>query len=109
MSRASKLTLAATGLGTAGIVYFVHWAQENDRAVWTRSMVSCGGMLIIDSVIQAMHKGVERDMEKQRIRQERQAEFEMQKRLEQEYLKLQTVHSTTDGMDTAGQSTGAGS
>lgn len=32
MSRASKLTLAATGLGTAGIVYFVHWAQENDRA-----------------------------------------------------------------------------
>ncbi|KAJ5464558.1 uncharacterized protein N7458_000244 [Penicillium daleae] len=89
MSRASKLTLAATGLGTAGIVYFVHWAQENDRA--------------------AMHRGVERDMEKQRIRQERQAEFEMQKRLEQEYLKLQTVHSTTDGTDTAGQSTGAGS
>ena len=39
MSRASKLTLAATGLGTAGIIYFVHWAQENDRAVrigsWT--------------------------------------------------------------------------
>ena len=33
MSRASKLTLAATGLGTAGIVYFVHWAQEADRAV----------------------------------------------------------------------------
>jgi len=43
-----------------------------------------------------MHKGVERDMEKQRIRKERQADFEMQKRLEQEYLKLQTVHSTTD-------------
>ncbi|KAJ5979916.1 hypothetical protein N7481_007214 [Penicillium waksmanii] len=76
MSRASKLTLAATGLGTAGIVYFVHWAQENDRA--------------------AMHRGVERDMEKQRIRQERQAEFELQKALEKEYLKLQTVHSTTD-------------
>ena len=37
MSRASKLTLAATGLGTAGIVYFVHWAQEADRAVWTRA------------------------------------------------------------------------
>ncbi|CAI7649139.1 hypothetical protein N7533_003454 [Penicillium manginii] len=76
MSRASKLTLAATGLGTAGIVYFVHWAQENDRA--------------------AMHRGVERDMEKQRVRQERQAEFELQKALEKEYLKLQTVHSTTD-------------
>lgn len=37
MSRASKLTLAATGLGTAGIVYFVHWAQEADRAVRTRA------------------------------------------------------------------------
>lgn len=38
-----------------------------------------------------MHKGVERDMEKQRIRQERQAEFEIQRRLEEEYRKLQTV------------------
>lgn len=33
MSRASKLTLAATGLGTAGIVYFVHWSQEQEKAV----------------------------------------------------------------------------
>lgn len=33
MSRASKLTLAATSIGTAGIVYFVHWSQEADRAV----------------------------------------------------------------------------
>src|ERR1700712_2870882 len=32
MSRASKFTLAATGLGTLGIVCFVHWAQEADRA-----------------------------------------------------------------------------
>ncbi|KAL4897452.1 hypothetical protein BDV59DRAFT_167754 [Aspergillus ambiguus] len=77
MSRASKLTLAATGLGTAGIVYFVHWSQEQEKA--------------------SMHKGVERDMEKQRIRQERQAEFEMQKRLEEEYLKLQHVSPSGDG------------
>ncbi|KAJ5895575.1 hypothetical protein N7495_007266 [Penicillium taxi] len=76
MSRASKITMAATGLGAIGVVCFVHWAQENDRA--------------------AMHRGVERDMEKQRIRHERQAEFEMQKALEREYLKLQTVTSTTD-------------
>lgn len=33
MSRASKLTLAATSIGTAGIVYFVHWSQEADKAV----------------------------------------------------------------------------
>lgn len=109
MSRASKLTLAATGLGTAGIVYFVHWAQENDRAVRTGSLLSVDDILMIYSVTQAMHKGVERDMEKQRIRQERQAEFELQKRLEQEYLKLQTVHSTTDGTETAGQTTSTGS
>lgn len=47
-----------------------------------------------------MHRGVERDMEKQRIRQERQADFELQKALEKEYLKIQTVHSTTDDSKT---------
>ncbi|PWY77102.1 cytochrome c oxidase assembly protein [Aspergillus heteromorphus CBS 117.55] len=76
MSRASKLTLAATGLGTAGIIYFVHWAQEQEKV--------------------SMHKAVEQDMEKQRIRRERQAEFEMQRALEQEYLKLQKVSPSAD-------------
>lgn len=33
MSRASKVTLAATTMAAAGIIYFVHWAQEEDRAV----------------------------------------------------------------------------
>ena len=33
MSSASKFTLAATALGTAGIVYFVHWSQDRERAV----------------------------------------------------------------------------
>lgn len=60
-----------------------------------------------------MHRGVERDMantaEKQRIRLERQAEFEMQKALEQEYLKLQTVHSTTDDPNTTGKPSSPGS
>ncbi|KAJ5730966.1 uncharacterized protein N7483_005474 [Penicillium malachiteum] len=88
MSSASKLTLAATGLGTAGIVWFVHWAQEADRA--------------------AMHRGVERDMEKQRIRQERQAEFELQKRLQEEYLKLQTVSSTTGDKSPSAQPSNTG-
>ena len=104
MSRASKFTLAATGLATAGIVYFVHWAQEADRAVSTdlphyKNYRDTNGW---DSR-QAMHKGVERDMEKQRIRRERQAEFEMQKTLEQEYLKLQTVSSSTGDQSPAGQ------
>ena len=33
MSTGSKFTLAATAAGTAGIVYFVHWSQERERAV----------------------------------------------------------------------------
>lgn len=56
-----------------------------------------------------MHRGVERDMEKQRIRQERQADFEMQKRLEEEYLKVQTVHSTTGDSSEAGKNKSSGS
>ena len=33
MSTASKLTLLGTTLGTAGIVAFVHWAQEAEKTV----------------------------------------------------------------------------
>jgi hypothetical protein len=33
MSRASKVTLALTSLGTAGMVYFVHWSQQQEKAV----------------------------------------------------------------------------
>jgi protein PET117 len=49
-----------------------------------------------------MHKGVERDMEKQRIRLERQAEFEMQKALEEEYRKLQKVSPSSDTQGSSG-------
>jgi protein PET117 len=104
MSRASKFTLAATGLGTMGIVWFVHWAQEADRAVCCDFDYPFP-VFTYAVLLQAMHKGVERDMEKQRVRLERQAEFEMQKALEQEYLKLQTVHSTTDDSSTSSQNT----
>jgi protein PET117 len=38
-----------------------------------------------------MHMGVVRDYEQQRIKRERQADFEMQRELEQEYRKYQTV------------------
>ncbi|KAL2222312.1 hypothetical protein M432DRAFT_636933 [Thermoascus aurantiacus ATCC 26904] len=77
MSRASKITLAVTSLATAGIVYFVHWAQERDRA--------------------ALHAGVERDEERQRIKRQRQAEFEMQRKLEEEYRKIQKVSDSGIG------------
>ncbi|EER25765.1 hypothetical protein D8B26_004125 [Coccidioides posadasii str. Silveira] len=71
MSRASKITFACTSLATAGIVYFVHWSQEADKA--------------------AMHAGVLRDLENQKVKRERQLDFEMQRRLEEEYRKIQTV------------------
>lgn len=38
-----------------------------------------------------MHAGVIRDIEQQRIKKERQADFEMQMALEEEYRKVQTV------------------
>lgn len=40
---------------------------------------------------QNMHKGVIRDMEQQRIKKERQADFDMQKKMEEEYKKVQKV------------------
>jgi len=38
-----------------------------------------------------MHAGVVRDMEQQRIKKERQLDFDMQRALEEEYRKLQHV------------------
>lgn len=39
-----------------------------------------------------MHAGVVRDMELQRVKKERLDDFEMQKALEEEYKKVQSVH-----------------
>lgn len=38
-----------------------------------------------------MHAGVLRDMEQQKVKRERQADFEMQRALEEEYRKVQHV------------------
>ncbi|MCJ1425881.1 hypothetical protein MMC29_003782 [Sticta canariensis] len=73
MSRAAKLTLAGTSLAAIGIVVFVHWAQTAEK--------------------KAMHAGVIRDMEQQRIKKLRQAEFDMYQAMEQEYLRFQKVHN----------------
>jgi len=43
-----------------------------------------------------MHQGVIRDMEQQRIKRERQVDFEMQRQLEEEYRKVQNVSDSTD-------------
>lgn len=44
-----------------------------------------------------MHAGVIRDMEQQRVKRERQVDFEMQRQLEEQYKKLQNVSDSTDG------------
>ncbi len=41
-----------------------------------------------------MHQGVIRDMEQQRIKRERQLDFDMQRQLEAEYKKEQTVRES---------------
>ena len=42
-----------------------------------------------------MHAGVLRDMEQQKVKRERLADFEMQKELEAEYRKIQQVHDSS--------------
>ncbi|KAF2401787.1 hypothetical protein EJ06DRAFT_555435 [Trichodelitschia bisporula] len=76
MSAASKITLAVTSLSAIAIVFSVHYGQKAERA--------------------AMHAGVIRDMEQQRLRKERQLDFDMQRALEQEYRKVQTVRHGAD-------------
>ena len=48
-----------------------------------------------------MHAGVVRDIEQQRIKKERQADFEMQRALEEEYRKVQKVHDGERGEEKA--------
>ncbi|KAI0873774.1 cytochrome c oxidase assembly protein [Hypoxylon argillaceum] len=71
MSRASKLTLLGTSLFAVSTVVLVHFQQKIEK--------------------EAMHQGVVRDMEQQRIKRERQLDFDLQKALEEEYKRGQTV------------------
>ncbi|QUC20499.1 uncharacterized protein UV8b_04740 [Ustilaginoidea virens] len=75
MSRASKITLACSSLFAASTVVLVHFQQKWDQA--------------------AMHQGVVRDMEQQRIKRERQLDFDTQRALEAEYKQHQTVRDST--------------
>lgn len=43
-----------------------------------------------------MHVGVVRDMEQQRLKKERQLDFDMQRELEEEYRKIQKVSEPKD-------------
>lgn len=91
MSTASKVTLGLTTLGAIGIVFAVHYGQRAEKAV-SPYLRGPGNLLLTEE--QAMHAGVIRDMEQQRLKKERQADFEMQRQLEQEYKQIQNVSRT---------------
>ncbi|RPA71634.1 hypothetical protein BJ508DRAFT_419843 [Ascobolus immersus RN42] len=71
MSAKAKTTLLISTLLTGGVIAGVHYLQKSEQ--------------------QAMHAGVIRDEARQKVKMERKAEFEMQKRLEEEYLQIQHV------------------
>ncbi|KAL7960151.1 hypothetical protein V8C34DRAFT_78903 [Trichoderma compactum] len=81
MSSGSKFSLAATSLFAAGIIVFVHFQQKAEQT--------------------AMHAGVVRDIEQQRIKRERQLDFDMQRALEEEYKREQSVHSSLEPLSKA--------
>lgn len=76
MSTAAKATLGGTCLFALGTIAFVHFQQVAEQ--------------------NAMHQGVVRDMEQQRVKRERQLDFDMQRALEEEYKREQNVRSTVD-------------
>jgi protein PET117 len=43
-----------------------------------------------------MHAGVVRDIEQQQLKRERKADFEVQRQLEEEYRKVQSVSDSTE-------------
>ena len=91
MSTASKITLASTTLGAISIVFLVHYGQKAEQAV----RCSLGTIRSCANNQQTMHAGVVRDMERQRIKREREADFEMQRDLEEEYRKVQLVSESS--------------
>jgi protein PET117 len=105
MSRASKLTLMGASLFTASTVGFVHFQQEAEKNVsgpmCRQAHVYMCVCVISQLTSQAMHQGVVRDMEQQRIKKERQLDFDMQRELELEYKKEQAVHDAIAAADAA--------
>ncbi|KAK6414295.1 hypothetical protein LTR95_013902 [Oleoguttula sp. CCFEE 5521] len=75
MSTKAKTVFATSFAVMIGTIIGVHFQQKFDKA--------------------AMHQGVIRDMEQQRVKRERQADFEMQRELESEYRKVQNVSDTS--------------
>lgn len=102
MSKASKFTLLGSSLVAASTILIVHFQQKAEKAVRslapsipTHSQFPVSQTNRPGNEKQAMHQGVIRDAEQRRIKLERQLDFDMQKELEEEYKKGQTVRDTT--------------
>ncbi|KAG8168394.1 hypothetical protein KVR01_001143 [Diaporthe batatas] len=80
-SRGSKIALASTSLFAVSTIILVHFQQKAEQS--------------------AMHQGVVRDMEQQRIKRERQLDFDLQKQLEAEYRQEQNVRSSVENIPPA--------
>ncbi|KAL2753966.1 hypothetical protein ACRALDRAFT_209438 [Sodiomyces alcalophilus JCM 7366] len=100
MSRRAKLTFAGTSLFAIGTVAIVHFQQKMEQHACPFPFLLTPGQLNPSS--SAMHQGVVRDLEQQRIKRERQIDFEMQRALEEEYKKEQT-HQQQDRDQGQGQ------
>ena len=103
MSSTSRLTLLGTSVFAGTVIALVHFQQKAERAVCS-NILEEEGFLVLESEsspsadagsLQAMHEGVVRDIEQQRIKRERQLDFDIQKALEEEYKKDQTVRDST--------------
>lgn len=116
MSRAAKLTLGGSSLFALSTIVFVHYAQQAEKAVCLPLLCQFLPRLPQFNLRgrerekkrhreeranapQAMHQGVVRDMEQQRLKKERQLDFEMQRALEEEYRKVQSVHDGGEVVD----------
>lgn len=109
MSSASKFSLAATSLFAAGVIVFVHFQQKAEQTVCLYLYPPLPSSrhylkpldIYANAITKAMHAGVVRDIEQQRIKRERQLDFDMQKALEEEYKREQSVHSSLEPLSKA--------
>lgn len=102
MSQASRIALATTSTFTCGMIAWVHFRQREEKNVCSAlaicspsSAISCS-LLTNNYYTQVMHQGVVRDMERQRIKKERELDFDMQRQLEEEYKREQNVHNSLE-------------
>ncbi|POS75325.1 hypothetical protein DHEL01_v206277 [Diaporthe helianthi] len=82
-SRGSKIALTGTSLFAVSTIILVHFQQRAEQF--------------------AMHQGVVRDMEQQRIKRERQLDFDLQKQLEAEYRQEQNVRGSVENTRSQGR------